>query len=73
MSKEGKTIFEFEKGPGEKVRITLCQWEETHYVDVRIWYRDGDNLKPTRKGIRIHEESLPDLITGLRKVVAELG
>ena len=40
-------------------------------VDIRIFYQDGESLKPTKKGITIKRELIDDLIQALQKLKEE--
>ena len=70
-SNNQRFVAEFSKNSVEKVRIHISEYNNSHYVDIRIWFlnearSDGGEL-PTRKGLRLHCELLPDLITALEK------
>ena len=70
-SNNQRFVAEFSKNSVEKVRIHISEYNNSHYVDIRIWFLneaagDGGEL-PTKKGIRLHCELLPDLITALEK------
>jgi len=68
---ENKVIAEIENHSTELIKIQVNRWNGSAYIDVRIFYRkspsDGEAWHPTKKGIRIHEELLGDLISGLEK------
>ena len=72
-----KLIYEFEKNSVEKVKVTEAIFKGKKYIDIRIWAQ-GENPgepgseQPTKKGICLSAELLPDLIQALNKV-ADLG
>ena len=58
-------VAEFDQNSREKVRITLGHFAGKDTIDVRVWYRDGDQLKPTRHGVTTAISNLSTLATGL--------
>ena len=58
-------VAEFDKNSREKIRITLDRFAGKDTIDVRIWYRDGDQIKPTRQGITTTVSNLATLAAGL--------
>lgn len=54
-------IFEFAKG-GEVVRLSVDTFNGRSFASFRVWYRDGDTLKPTCKGVTIPLVGLGDLL-----------
>jgi len=70
-SNNQRLVAEFDKNAIEKIKIHVNEYNGNQYVDVRIWFlnearSDGGEL-PTRKGLRLHCELIPDLITALEK------
>ncbi|HEY1298116.1 MAG TPA: transcriptional coactivator p15/PC4 family protein [Chloroflexota bacterium] len=68
MSAPPRVIHEFEAGRGT-VRSTLNQFNGRHYFDVRLWVepRDapGAELIPTKRGLSLPVEFLPELTEAL--------
>jgi hypothetical protein len=58
-------VAEFDKNSREKIRITLGHFAGKDTIDVRIWYRDGDQLKPTRQGVTTAVSNLSALAIGI--------
>lgn len=62
-------VYEFEKNSMEKVVVNLTSFKGNDYVDIRIWVMgnpaEPDSAQPTKKGICISCELLPELIKGL--------
>lgn len=56
-------IDEFEKNAMEVVRTVLSDFQGNKYLNIRVWYKpdDGGPPRPTRKGIALHVEQLPEL------------
>ena len=59
-------VREFEKNKKETVRIIAKQYQGLEIVDMRVWTktRSGDVI-PTRKGLAINIDQVPDLINAL--------
>mgnify|MGYP001582759868 CR=1 FL=1 len=64
-----KLIASIHKTATEVVRVALDEFAvggQVHQmVAIRIWYTDGEEWKPTRKGINLKVEFLPKLIAAL--------
>lgn len=71
MDNNQRILSEFEKNSSEVVRISSIEYQSNKYVDLRIWILGDHGSKesrlPTKKGIRIHSELLPDLIQALQQ------
>jgi len=71
MQNSQKVLSEFRKNIMENVRVSSIDYKGNHYIDLRIWIegdRNGQREEiPTRKGLRIHSELLPDLIQALQQ------
>jgi len=71
-----KLLYEFEKNSVEKVKVTEAIFKGKRYIDIRIWAQ-GENPgepgseQPTKKGICLSIELLPELIQALK--AADLG
>lgn len=65
---------EFHKGPDEKVVIKTGVRRGEPFVDIRTLWKpdDSDNFVYTKKGVRFHAESLPDIISFLQRADKEL-
>jgi len=75
---EDQLLYQFTRNPDEKVCLTLREYKERKYLDLRVFFRpkDGTELKPTKKGITVAIELLPELKKALslcEKKLALLG
>jgi len=64
-------IASFQKNSNEVIKIQLQTWKNEPYVDIRIWVAGEDGapgVQPTRKGLTINAELLPDLLAALQRV-----
>jgi hypothetical protein len=54
------------KNARESYRIGWEEFEGHHFIDLRVYYRDGDGeLKPSRKGVAIKPERLAEVCAAL--------
>ena len=60
-------IAQIPKNSREVIRVVRDQYEGHELVHVRIWYSDGDELKPTKKGLAFRLGQLPQVIEALQK------
>lgn len=71
MENNQKILTEFEKNSSEVVRVSSIEYHHNQYLDLRIWIAGDQGSKesrlPTKKGIRLHIELLPDLIQALQQ------
>ena len=68
-----RTIATFPKSSAEEVRVSLSKFKGFDLVDARVWADpddDGDR-RPTRKGLCLRVERLPELLEALRKAEEE--
>lgn len=59
----GEVIASFEKNSMEEVRISLTTYKGKNLIDLRVYYQpeDGEEKRPTKKGITISPEKFPEL------------
>jgi hypothetical protein len=67
-----ENVAEFWRNRGcESVRIELREYEGRVFVDVRIYFPDGRGvLRPSKKGVCVAVNKLPQLSQGIIKAVA---
>lgn len=69
-------IAEWDRNSREVIRVALDQYNGHHTVNVRVWYRDGDQLKPGKTGITVGVKHLAALAEASGKALEraiELG
>ncbi len=71
-----KIYKEIPKNSTEKIVVSLSEWNDSEYVDIRLYYdaSNGKNTewKPGKKGITIKPEFLKDLREGIDLAISEL-
>jgi len=60
MSEE-KVLHEFQKNVEEKVVTSFSTFKGKKLVSLRVYYLDGDDWKPSPKGLSLRREMIPDL------------
>jgi len=68
-----KTIATIPKNSMDEVRVSLSEFKGHTYVDVRVYTEfEGDSEKrPTKKGITVRPDLLPELRQALEQAEAE--
>ena len=68
-----KLIDTFKKKDVEEVRTQLTEYKGYDLVDIRVWFTapDGQEPRPTRKGITLRICQLPELGRAVKKAIKE--
>jgi len=73
---EKKLFGEIFKNPLEKIKISLNEFKEVEYLDLRVWYSptdgQGDDFKPSQRGITVKLEDLKEFKNIVDKACKEL-
>jgi hypothetical protein len=56
------------KNAREEIRISVDEFKGHRLCNLRVWYLDGDELRPGKQGIALRLELLPQLLEALREV-----
>ena len=74
MNKEN-IITQIKKNSNEVYRIYEKEYEGYRFIDVRIYYMDKETgeYKPTRKGISLMPNNVPEVIEGILKAMEQMG
>lgn len=58
-----QVVHEFQKSQDERVLITVSDYKQKRYVDLRVFYSDPKTgeTKPTKKGLTLPYALLPQL------------
>lgn len=71
---EDKVVASFKRNPTEEVRAGIKEFKGRNYIDIRIYYLDDkEEWKPTRKGISLSTEYMPQLKQAVEAVERELA
>jgi hypothetical protein len=76
MSEEKTVVDEFEKNSAEVVRTSISEYQGKLYCDLRVWTSgaagDLGERKPTKKGLTISVEILPDLLKAVQAAISHV-
>ena len=64
---EEEFLYQFQRKENELVCLRLKEYKRRKYIDLRIFYKpeDDDQMRPTKKGITLAIELLPQLKKGI--------
>ena len=65
-------MIEIQKNKRETIRISESEYEGHRFIDLRIWYDDNGEMKPTKKGISFNPNIAKEVIEGILKTVEEV-
>ncbi|MDJ0762982.1 MAG: transcriptional coactivator p15/PC4 family protein [Myxococcota bacterium] len=70
---EDKVVATFKRNPTEEVRAGIKEFKGRRYIDLRIYYMDDKGeWKPTRKGISLATDFMPELRQAVDAIEQEL-
>ena len=63
-------VHSFPKGNNQEVRLSAGEFRDRIYFDVRVFFKDEETeeMRPTKKGITLALDYLPELKKGLEKM-----
>jgi len=65
------TVYTLAKSSNEEVRIYIHNYKRRRYFSVRAYYRDGDKLLPTKKGLTLRLDLLPEFVKCINQLAKE--
>lgn len=66
-------IAQFNKNSNEEVRICLEEYRGHKLFDIRSYFHDGQEWRPTRKGISLKVDLFPELKKAMEMLEEALG
>jgi hypothetical protein len=74
MADERELIHSFDKSPTEQVQVALSKYKGKTYADLRIYFKaDDGEYRPTKKGITVSLDLLPELGEAVTKLIEKAG
>lgn len=71
---DDKIVATFKRNPTEEVRAGVKEFKGRRYIDLRIYYMDDQGeWKPTRKGISLATDFMPELKEAVGALEKELA
>ena len=65
-------IDRFQKSQRKEIIVAICKHGENLYADIRCWITDSKGTEiPTKKGIQLRVDLLPELIDAIQKLKTE--
>ncbi len=66
MDNASQTIVDIQKNARESIRVSISEFKGYQLVDMRVFVEaDDDEAKPTKKGLCVRVELIPQLIEAL--------
>lgn len=62
-------MIEIQKNRRETIRISESEYEGHKFIDLRIWYDDNGEMKPTKKGISFNPSKAKEVVEGILTVM----
>ncbi len=59
-------MIEIDKNSLEKIRIQRTKYKGKEFIDMRTYYLDGDEWKPTKKGVTFRPDRLDEVMKALK-------
>lgn len=69
----GVPVYTFEKNKREQIRISINEFKGTEYIDIRTFYQENGQFKPSGKGVTLKKELYPELLKGVLELADVLG
>ncbi|MEO0667561.1 MAG: transcriptional coactivator p15/PC4 family protein [Pseudomonadota bacterium] len=63
-------FIEIPKNNREVFRVSLDEYQGHQMLNVRVWYRADDELRPGKQGIAVKADKVPDLLDAIKEVAA---
>jgi hypothetical protein len=67
-SPEGNVVARFEKNSKEEVRVSVDLFHGRQIINIRVFYRDGEQWKHGKQGIALSVERFKDLADAVLQV-----
>jgi hypothetical protein len=72
MNDSSKVIAQFEKNSREEVRVSIDEFRGYKIINIRAYYRSGDQWLPGKQGLALTVERYRDLVDAVLKLGEEL-
>ncbi len=60
IDENGKSVHK------EPIFVSISEYKKVKYLDIRKYYEDNDQWRPTKKGITVNSEQFSDLMNLLK-------
>ena len=64
---ENQIIYQFHRNENEQVCFSFREYKDRKYIDLRVFFKplDAQEIRPTKKGITLALQYLPELKKGI--------
>ena len=69
----GLPVHIIEKNSKQQIRIGINEYRGKNYIDIRLFYRDGDKFLPSKKGVTLRMDLYFDFLRGIILLGESLG
>lgn len=69
----GVPVHAFLKSQREQIRISLNEYKGHEYIDIRSFYESDGVFRPSKKGVTLRVELLPELLHGIAHLSQIIG
>ncbi len=64
-------LFERERSAGKFMRLSLTEMNGHTFINLRHWYRDGEQLLPSKEGVTLNSPELAEELAEVLKAAAK--
>ena len=64
-------MIEIQKNSKEVIRVSASNYEGHDLIDLRVWFDDNGEMRPTKKGISFNPSKAKDVIEGILQITEE--
>ena len=64
-------MVDIQKNRREVIRVSSSEYEGHDLIDLRVWYDDDGEMKPTKKGITFNPSKAKDVIEAILQITEE--
>ncbi len=64
---DNEILYQFSRGQDETIYFSLNDYKNRKYLDLRVFFqpKDSDEMRPTKKGLTLAVELIPELKKGI--------
>jgi hypothetical protein len=64
-------MVDIQKNSREVIRVSASEYEGHDLIDLRVWYDDDGDMKPTKKGIAFNPSKAKEVIEAILQITEE--
>ena len=57
------------KNSREEIRVSIDDFKGHRFCHLRVWYLDGEEMRPGKHGLALRLELLPEILSALQKAI----